>query len=158
MATTLRIWKLSSGWSDQFAEEVEADGSSDAQDRISALCNEVSEPDLREEHGSLKRALERYERVLGADGTMDFDAQALGKKLEALEKEKSHLQLRVEQAEAGTNALYTELEGVSKLWEGVEHTLRTKVFELKDAELKMSRLITEVSSRPETPLALLTWS
>lgn len=83
--------------------------------------------------------------MLGS-GAGEGGSQDVAQRLQQLEEEKSHLQMRVEEAEAGTNAVYTELEGVSKLWEGVEHTLRTKVFELKDAELKMSRLITEVRS------------
>lgn len=40
--------------------------------------------------------------------------------------------------------MYTEVEGLSKLWEGLEQNVRSKVFELKDGELKISRLTTEV--------------
>lgn len=44
-----------------------------------------------------------------------------------------------------TNALYTELEQLSKAWEALEQQNHSKVFDLKDAELKVSRLTTEVS-------------
>lgn len=42
-----------------------------------------------------------------------------------------------------TNALYTEVENLSKLWEGAQENLSSKAFELKDGELRMSRLATE---------------
>jgi hypothetical protein len=45
--------------------------------------------------------------------------------------------------------LYTEVEGLSKLWEGLEQTMKAKVYELKDGELRMSRLATEVSPHPQ---------
>lgn len=35
------------------------------------------------------------------------------------------------------------MEGISKLWEGLDRTLSTKVFELKDGEQRMVRLSTE---------------
>ncbi len=42
--------------------------------------------------------------------------------------------------------MYSEVEGLSKLWEGLEQAVHSKVFELKDGELRVSRLTTEVGS------------
>ena len=41
--------------------------------------------------------------------------------------------------------MYSEVEGLSKLWEGLDKTINSKVFELKDGELKIARLSTEAS-------------
>jgi E3 ubiquitin-protein ligase BRE1 len=84
----------------------------------------------------------------------------MAKRLEGLEAERKKLELRVQETDdvsfsnvriheltwQSTNALYTELEQLSKAWEVLEQQNRSKVFDLKDAELKVSRLTTEVRS------------
>lgn len=45
-----------------------------------------------------------------------------------------------------TNALYAEVDGLAKLWEGLDKTVTSKVYELKDGEMRISRLTTEVGS------------
>ena len=90
-----------------------------------------------------KKALAKYERILGSNPEAAEDVRELAQRLQSAEDAKSKLELQLREAEEATNALYTEVEGLSKLWEGLEQTMRTRVYELKDAELKMSRLATE---------------
>jgi E3 ubiquitin-protein ligase BRE1 len=68
----------------------------------------------------------------------------MAEKLEQSDKDNKALQLQLEEAEAATNALYTEVEGLSKLYEDLDSKVKSKCFELKDGELKLQRLITEV--------------
>lgn len=96
---------------------------------------------IRSELEAARRSLAKYERVLGPDAPEDV-AQ-LTARLQKESEAKAKLELQLTDAEETTNSLYAELEGVTKLWEGLDHTLRTKVFELKDGELRMQRLCTE---------------
>jgi E3 ubiquitin-protein ligase BRE1 len=68
----------------------------------------------------------------------------MAEKLEQSDKDNKALQLQLEEAEAATNALYTEVEGLSKLYEDLDSKVKSKCLELKDGELKLQRLITEV--------------
>ena len=104
---------------------------------------EVAE--VQAELESTKVALAKYETVFGPNPEASEGVRELGEKLRSAVEERSTLQLKLSEAEAATDALYSEVEGMSKLWEGMEQTVRSKVFELKDGELKMSRLATEVS-------------
>ena len=60
------------------------------------------------------------------------------------DKDNKTLRLQLEESEAATNALYTEVEGLSKLYEDLDSKVKSKCFEIKDGELKLQRLITEV--------------
>ncbi|OCF38081.1 E3 ubiquitin-protein ligase BRE1 [Kwoniella heveanensis BCC8398] len=124
-----------------------------AQDQITALTTQLrrvsesaaaaAEIESRTELEGAKRALARYERVLGPNPEAAEDVKELARKLETAEKERKGLELKLSEAEAATNALYTEVEGLSKSWETLDHTVHSKVFELKDGELRISRLTTE---------------
>ena len=112
-------------------------------DQIAQSSNGPAPDDTRVELESAKRALSRFERILGPDADAAEDVKQLAQRLETSDKENASLRLQTAEAEASTNALYTEVEGLSKLWEGVERTVHSKVFDLKDNELKMGRLATE---------------
>ncbi|WWC64537.1 uncharacterized protein I303_107147 [Kwoniella dejecticola CBS 10117] len=115
-----------------------------AQDHINASNGESpQEAGLRVEVESAKRALAKYQNILGPEASVSEDAAYLAKQLEDKEEERHVLELRLGEAEAATNALYTEVEGLSKLWENLDQTVQSKVFELKDGELRISRLATE---------------
>jgi len=93
--------------------------------------------------------LKKYQRIFGPDAEAS-DAKTLGEKLELADKENKRLQLQLEEADASTNALFTEVEGLSKLYEDLDAKVKSKCFELKDGELKLQRLITEVRD-PRVP-------
>ncbi|ORY33397.1 BRE1 E3 ubiquitin ligase-domain-containing protein [Naematelia encephala] len=112
---------------------------SEAQNRLSSSPDTESGAEL----AAAKRALSRYERVLGPNPEAAEDVTALSERLQMLEKEKRDLSLQLSEAENATNALYTEVEGLSKLWEGLEAKVNSKIYELKDGEQKMLRLTTE---------------
>lgn len=112
-------------------------------DALSSASGEgtASEASIRAELEEARRSLAKHERVFGPDASEDV-AQ-LSARLQKEAEAKSKLELQLADAEETTNSLYAELEGVTKLWEGLDQTLRTKVFELKDGELRMQRLSTE---------------
>ncbi|WWC91748.1 uncharacterized protein L201_006695 [Kwoniella dendrophila CBS 6074] len=125
-----------------------------AQDQINALNQQISsstsltntaeaESTVRTELETAKRSLSKYEKIFGNNSAVSEDVSQLAKKLEEKEKERKILELRLTEAEAATNALYAEVEGLSKLWENLDQTVQSKVFELKDGELRISRLATE---------------
>lgn len=135
----------------------------DAQTRLSTMTDDVGEQvvdvsSVRAKLEILKKTLLKYERILGPDPAVAEDIKALGRKLKEADEERSQLRLQLEQAEEvgspssspldthgqATNALYSEVEGLSKLWEETSQTMKTRVYELKDVELRLSRLNTEV--------------
>jgi seryl-tRNA synthetase len=105
----------------------------------------VTESQVRVELEQVRGLLDRYQRIFGQDAETADDVRQLGEKLEQADKENKRLQLQLEEADASTNALYTEVEGLSKLYEELDAKVKSKCFELKDGELKLQRLITEVS-------------
>jgi hypothetical protein len=104
----------------------------------------VTESQVRVELEQVRGPLDRYQRIFGPDAETADDVRQLGEKLEQADKENKRLQLQLEEADASTNALYTEVEGLSKLYEELDAKVKSKCFELKDGELKLQRLITEV--------------
>lgn len=126
-----------------------------SQDQINALTSQLervssdtaaakSETEVRTELESAKRLLARYERILGPNPEAAEDVRYLSQQLEKKEKERASLEMRLEEAEAATDALYSEVEGLSKLWEALDQTVKSKVLELRDGEQKITRLTTEV--------------
>jgi E3 ubiquitin-protein ligase BRE1 len=101
----------------------------------------ASETAIRTELEAARRRLAEYERILGPNASSDV--KDLAARLEEQADARKKLELQLAEAEDATNALYQELEGVNKLWEELDQTLKTKVFELKDGELRMQRLSTE---------------
>lgn len=101
----------------------------------------ASETAVRAELESARRRLVEYEKILGPSAPADV--KGLADRLEQEADVRKKLELQLAEAEDATNALYQELEGVNKLWEELDQTLKTKVFELKDSELRMQRLSTE---------------
>jgi len=130
-----------------------------ATDQISALATPQAEHvTIAAELEAAKRSIEDYQRVFGPLESA-HNIKELGGRLEVADKEKQTLQLRLSESEAvrfdfrreqradnsqATNALYSEVEGLSKLWEGLEQKVHSKVYDLKDGEMKMARLATEV--------------
>jgi E3 ubiquitin-protein ligase BRE1 len=104
-----------------------------------------SPDDLRAKLESVRISLAKYERVLGPNADSAEDVRQLGERLEQADKEKRTLQLQLSEAEAATNALYTEIDGLSGLYEELDKKVKSRCFELKDGEMKIQRLITEVS-------------
>lgn len=123
-----------------------------AKDKTGALTAQIeslasgdaaaAEMAVRTELAEAKRSLSKYQRVLGSADVAD-DVKQLAERLQEAITSKSQLELKLSESEASTDALYAEVEGLSKQWETLEQTLRTKVFELKDGELRMARLSTE---------------
>jgi E3 ubiquitin-protein ligase BRE1 len=96
-------------------------------------------------HEETRRTLAKYQRILGPNAEAAEDVRQLAERLETADKDNKTLRLQLEESEAATNALYTEVEGLSKLYEDLDSKVKSKCFELKDGELKLQRLITEVS-------------
>lgn len=115
-----------------------------ATSQLAALSSDPS-TDTRVELDDLRRSLAKYERVLGPNADAATDVRVLGEKLEQADKDTRSLELRLSEAEAATNAVYAEIDGLSGLYEELDKKVKSKCFELKDAELKIQRLITEVS-------------
>lgn len=126
-----------------------------ANDQVAALTAQIeslaageaaaaaSDAAVRAELESAKRLLQRYERVLGDNPEVADDVKQLAARLEQETEAKRKLELKCAEAEESTNALYTEVEGISKLWEGLEQTLRSQVFAVKDNEAMIKGLQTE---------------
>ncbi|BEI86895.1 hypothetical protein CcaverHIS002_0702410 [Cutaneotrichosporon cavernicola] len=124
-----------------------------AKDQVSSLTDQLknaaegdaaaaaSETAVRSELEAARRRLAEYERILGPSASPDV--KSLTERLQQDADVRKKLELQLAEAEEATNALYQELEGVNKLWEELDQTLKTKVFELKDGELRMQRLSTE---------------
>lgn len=124
-------------------------------DKITALSTQLeqisagdveaaaAETAVRTELETARRSLAKLERIFGPNADVADDIKHLADRLQKETEVNKQLELKLSEAEASTDALYTEVEGISKQWESLEHTLRTKVFELKDAELRMQRLTTE---------------
>ncbi|WWC72057.1 uncharacterized protein I206_106017 [Kwoniella pini CBS 10737] len=144
----LNFLKSDNGIEGDYVKVLE-DQVSQAQDQINALSAQLVDSSakegaqLRADADSAKRALAKYHKILGPEAQASEDVSQLAKQLEEKEKERSILEMKLGEAEAATNALYTEVEGLSKLWENLDQTVQSKVFELKDGELKISRLATE---------------
>ncbi|KIR53461.1 E3 ubiquitin-protein ligase BRE1 [Cryptococcus gattii Ru294] len=142
-----------SGIDGDYVKDLEAKVVS-SQDQINALTSQLervssdtatgrSETEVRAELESAKRLLAGYERILGPNPEVAEDVKYLSQQLEKKEKERASLEMRLEEAEAATNALYSEVEGLSKLWEALDQTVKSKVLELRDGEQKITRLATE---------------
>jgi chromosome segregation ATPase len=89
--------------------------------------------------------LASYERVFGPNASGEM--AELAKKLEEKTKEVKRLELMVKENDSATDALYSEVERLSKAWEDVAARVESKVFHLRDAEEKVARLATEVCRR-----------
>jgi E3 ubiquitin-protein ligase BRE1 len=115
--------------------------------QIASLTSQVegSETPSVAELEDTRRTLAKYQRILGPNPEAAEDVRQLAERLETADKDNKTLRLQLEEAEAATNALYTEVEGLSKLYEDLDSKVKSKCFELKDGELKLQRLITEVS-------------
>lgn len=120
------------------------DSSASAQIASLTSQNENSDNSSGADLEELRRTLARYQRILGPDPEAAEDVRQLAERLESADKDNKTLRLQLEEAEAATNALYTEVEGLSKLYEDLDSKVKSKCFELKDGELKLQRLITEV--------------
>ena len=122
--------------------------------RIASLTSQLGDSasgdavQIRTELDDVRRSLEKYQRILGPDPEAAEDVRQLAEKLESADKDNKTLKLQLEESEAATNALYTEVEGLSKLYEELDSKVKSKCFELKDGELKLQRLITEVCAVP----------
>lgn len=126
-----------------------------ANDQVSALTAQIeslsageaaaaaAETAVRAELESAKRLLQKYQRVLGENPEVADDVKQLAARLEEETEAKRKLELKVSEAEESTNALYTEVEGLSKLWDGLEQTLRSQVFAVKDNEAMIKGLQTD---------------
>lgn len=122
-----------------------------AQAQLSALAVE-SPSDTRSELESARIAVAKYERILGPNADSIEDVRTLGERLSKADKDNASLRLQLSESEAATNSLYTEIDGLSGLYEELDKKVKSRCFELKDGEQKIQRLITEVSDVAESPL------
>lgn len=124
-----------------------------AHDKVTALTAQIesagegdaaaaaAETTVRVELESAKRSLAKFEKILGPEALTDV--KELGDKLRQATEAEDKLKLQLAQAEESTNALYAEVEGLSSAWDGLEKTLKDKVYDLRDAENNVKRLATE---------------
>ncbi|KAL7409085.1 BRE1 E3 ubiquitin ligase-domain-containing protein [Mrakia frigida] len=105
-----------------------------------ALANESA---ARTALAEAQRRLESYEKVLGPDPSVGDDLARMGKKLEEKQEALRVMDLKVKENEAATDALYGEVERLSKSWEDVANQANSKVLNLKEMEEKVSKLATE---------------
>ncbi|KAL1412374.1 E3 ubiquitin-protein ligase bre1 [Vanrija albida] len=124
-----------------------------AHDQVTALTAQIetasggdaaaaaAETTVRVELEAAKRSLSKFERILGPEALADV--KELGDKLRQATEAEDKLKLQLSQAEESTNALYAEVEGLSSAWDGLEKTLKDKVYDLRDAENNVKRLATE---------------
>ncbi|TXT05998.1 hypothetical protein VHUM_03759 [Vanrija humicola] len=124
-----------------------------AGDKVAALTAQIestsqgdaaaaaAETTVRVELEAAKRSLAKFERILGPEALADV--RELGEKLRQAAEAEDKLKLQLSQAEESTNALYAEVEGLSSAWDGLEKTLKDKVYDLRDAENNVKRLATE---------------
>ncbi|WVQ84645.1 E3 ubiquitin-protein ligase BRE1 [Cryptococcus sp. DSM 104549] len=142
-----------SGIDGDYIKELESRVAS-SQDQVKALTSQLervstdpasagAETQARAQLEGAWRKIAEYEKVLGPNATAAEDVRLLGEKLEEKEKERAGLALKLAEAEEATNALYTEVEGLSKLWEGLDQAVHNKVFDLRDSEQKVARYVTE---------------
>lgn len=124
-------------------------------DRVAALEHELAacsagpnakaaverESALRSEIKMLQGQVDQLRKILRSD-------EALGEQLEAASKERQILELRVQEGEAAQRALYGEVEGLTKAWEGLGQELHRKVYDLRDAEGRVVKAEVDVGVGP----------
>jgi len=98
----------------------------------------ATETRLRRELADLREGIQQLKNVSSTNP--DLYAQ-----LQEKEKERKVLELRVKEGEAAQHALYGEVEGLTKAWEGLDQQLKSKIFELRDHETKVVKAEVEKS-------------
>ena len=112
---------------------------------LEATPGESGHVKLRTELDLARKRLDAYGKLIGADPESTAESQELGGRLQKLDAEKTALATQLSEAEASINAMYSEIEILSKSCDDLDKVVHSKVFDLRDSELKMQRLITEVS-------------
>ncbi|RXK36539.1 hypothetical protein M231_06198 [Tremella mesenterica] len=117
---------------------------------LSAIVNSSPNPEELQDHVAIrlelneaKSRLERFERILGSDSDPSTDAATLGVRLQKLEEEKKALEIRLSEAEVSANAAYSEIEVLSRSCDDLDKLVNSRVFDLKESELRIQRLTTE---------------
>ena len=103
----------------------------------------ASETAARSALADAQSRLTAYEKVLGPDPTVGEDVGRMAKQLEAKQEQLRVMDLRIKENEVATDALYGEVERLSKSWEDVASQANGKVLNLKEMEEKVARLSTE---------------
>ncbi|KIJ67989.1 hypothetical protein HYDPIDRAFT_83645 [Hydnomerulius pinastri MD-312] len=94
----------------------------------------ASEADAREELARSSMELARYRSIFG-----EPSSEALAQQLQAKESELKTLRLLTEQQAQAETSLYSEIDRLSSLWEGLDQQVKKKIFDLSVFEEKLQR-------------------
>ncbi|CDZ98285.1 E3 ubiquitin ligase involved in syntaxin degradation [Phaffia rhodozyma] len=103
----------------------------------------ASESKARQDLAEAERRLEAFEKVLGPDPSVGKDIKLLTIRLEEKAKELKMFDLKAKENEAAMDALYSEVERLSKAWEEAEALAASKMLNLKDIEDRLFKVSTE---------------
>ncbi|KAJ6594095.1 BRE1 E3 ubiquitin ligase-domain-containing protein [Mycena capillaripes] len=83
--------------------------------------------------------LEKYEKTYGDLSSLPPDVAQLAEKIRVQEEEINRLRLMDAQHIKEKSAVYSELDQLSAAWEALDRQVKSKVFELKDMEDRVSK-------------------
>ncbi|KAJ6499055.1 BRE1 E3 ubiquitin ligase-domain-containing protein [Mycena sanguinolenta] len=83
--------------------------------------------------------LENYQKSYGELSSLNPDAAQLAEKVRVQEEEIKRLRLKDEQHVKEKTSVYSELDQLSAAWEALDRQVKSKVFELKDLEDRVSK-------------------
>ncbi|KAJ7045767.1 BRE1 E3 ubiquitin ligase-domain-containing protein [Mycena alexandri] len=83
--------------------------------------------------------LEKYEQTYGDLSTLPPDVAQLAEKLRVQEEEIKRLRLKDKQYLQEKTPVYSELDQLSAAWEALDRQVKSKVFDLKDMEERVSK-------------------
>ncbi|CAK5281609.1 unnamed protein product [Mycena citricolor] len=97
-----------------------------------------AEANALQELATVNASLDRYERILGDPKSCD-----LWKRLELQDEELQRLQLVNAQLSKDKEATYNEMIQLGSAWEALDRQLRSKVFDLREMEERLSKVTLE---------------
>ncbi|KAJ7902091.1 hypothetical protein B0H14DRAFT_2669873 [Mycena olivaceomarginata] len=83
--------------------------------------------------------LEKYEKTYGDLSSLTPDTAQLAEKVRVQEEEIKRLRLKDEQHVKEKTSVYSELDQLSAAWEALDRQVKSKVFELKDMEDRVTK-------------------
>ncbi|KAF7376361.1 putative allantoicase [Mycena sanguinolenta] len=84
--------------------------------------------------------LESYQKTYGELSSLNPDVAQLAEKVKVQEEEIKRLRLKDEQHVKEKTSVYSELDQLSAAWEALDRQVKSKVFELKDMEDRVSKI------------------
>ncbi|KAJ7747309.1 BRE1 E3 ubiquitin ligase-domain-containing protein [Mycena metata] len=83
--------------------------------------------------------LEKYEKTYGDLATLPLDVAQLAEKLRVQDEEIERLRLKDKQHLQEKTSVYSELDQLSAAWEALDRQVKSKVFDLKEMEERVSK-------------------